>query len=203
MKAPLITNKTKWSIDFAHSEIAFKVRHLMITHIRGTFKTFDASIYTNGNDFNTAEVDLWIDPSSVLTGDTKRDEHLESAEFFDATKHKQINFVSNSIIKTDSKNIFEMWGELTMLGINKNIKLMVEFGGMAKDSNGNLKSGLTVNGIINRRDWGLKWNTKGEDGGFLVSDDVTISCELELLCLGEQGLVMDLDHQQQKHNNRK
>ncbi|MCC6371870.1 MAG: YceI family protein [Bacteroidia bacterium] len=196
MKTVEITNKTKWSIDFAHSEIAFKVRHFMITHIRGTFKRFDASIYTNGNDFSTAEVDLWIDPSSVLTGDTKRDEHLEGDEFFDVTKHKQINFVSNSIIKTDEKDTYEMWGELTILGIKKNIKLKVEFAGLAKDTNGNVKSGLTVTGAINRRDWGLKWNTKGEDGGLMVSDDVTIACELELLSLGEKGFIMELNHQQ-------
>lgn len=196
MKTVEITNKTKWSIDFAHSEIAFKVRHFMITHIRGTFKRFDASIYTNGNDFSTAEVVLWIDPSSVLTGDTKRDEHLEGDEFFDVTKHKQINFVSNSIIKTDEKDTYEMWGELTILGIKKNIKLKVEFAGLAKDTNGNVKSGLTVTGAINRRDWGLKWNTKGEDGGLMVSDDVTIACELELLSLGEKGFIMELNHQQ-------
>lgn len=196
MKAAEITNKTKWSIDFAHSEIAFRVRHFMITHIRGTFKKFDASIYTKGNDFATAEVDLWIDPSSILTGDSNRDEHLEGEEFFNVAKHKQINFVSNSINKTETKDTFEMWGELTMLGITKNIKLVVEFGGMAKDTAGNTKSGLTVTGAINRRDWGLIWNTKGEDGGFMVSDDVTIICELELLSLGEKGLVIELDHQQ-------
>lgn len=196
MKTTEINNKTKWSIDFAHSEIAFRVRHFMITHIRGTFKTFDARIYTNGNDFSTAEVDLWIDPSSILTGDTKRDEHLQDPEFFDIMKHKQINFVSNSIIKTETKGTFELWGELTMLGVKKNIKLMLEWGGLAKDAEGNVKSGLTVKGIINRRDWGLTWNSKGEDGSIMLSDDVTIMCEIELLSLGENWVVMDLDHQE-------
>lgn len=196
MKAVEITNKTKWSIDPMHSEITFSVRHLMITHIRGTFKNFDASIYTKDKDFTTAEVDLWIDTSSILTGNTKRDEHLEGPDFFDVTKHKQINFVSNSISKTENKNVYEMWGELTMMGIKKNIKLNIELGGFAKDPSGNEKAGITATGQINRRDWGLIWNTSGEDGGFMVSDDVTIKCEFELLNLGSRGPDIELNHQE-------
>lgn len=194
-----INNKIKWNIDFAHSEIAFRVRHFMITHIRGTFKTFGASIYTIGNDFLTAEVKLWIDPSSVLTGDTKRNEHLEGAEFFDVLKHKQITFISNTIHKTDTKNTYKMKGNLTILGIKKEIQLVVEFGGVAKDTSGNTKSGLTVKGIINRRDWGLNWNVKGEDGKFMLSDDVNIDCEIELQREGEKSWPIELNHTAQRN----
>src|SRR5580765_4626288 len=93
--------QTKWSIDPAHSEISFKVRHLMIAHTKGTFKTFDASIYTTAKDFTTAEIDFWVDAASINTGDLKRDEHLKGADFFDVANHKQITFTSSTIGKAD------------------------------------------------------------------------------------------------------
>src|SRR5665811_1519970 len=99
METKLVTTQTKWSVDQAHCEIGFKVRHLMIAYVKGTFKTFDASIYTNADDFTTADIDLTIDPSSISTGDTKRDEHLKSPDFFDVAKHKQIIFTSSTIGK--------------------------------------------------------------------------------------------------------
>ena len=91
----------------------------MIAHVKGAFKTFDASIYTTANDFTTAEIDLWIDASSITTGDAKRDEHLKSADFFDVQNHKQITFTSSTIGKPDQDGIHEVWGELTMKGIAK------------------------------------------------------------------------------------
>ena len=187
------TNQTKWSIDNAHSEIAFKVRHLMISHVKGTFKTFDASIYTNGKDFTTADIDLWIDVSSVTTGDEKRDGHLKGADFFDATNHKQITFVSSSIGKAGAKGNHELWGELTMMGITKNIQLNVEFGGIVKDPWGNERAGFTVAGKFNRSDWGLSWNSTMEMGGLMVSDEVVISCEIQVINAGQKDLTMQLD----------
>jgi polyisoprenoid-binding protein YceI len=185
MKTTPVTTKTKWSVDQAHTEIAFKVRHLMIAHVKGAFKTFDASIYTNANDFTTAEIDIWIDPSSINTGDAKRDEHLKSADFFDTQNHKQITFTSSTMGKPDADGNSELWGELTMIGITKNVKLNVQFGGIVKDPWGNEKSGFTVTGKINRSDWGLVWNTPLETGGLLVSDEVAISCDLELISIGQ------------------
>src|ERR1700744_5537557 len=128
---------TKWSIDLAHTEVSFKLRHLMIAHVKGSFKTFDASIYTSDKDFTTAEIDLWIDPSSIYTGDEKRDEHLRSADFLDVKNHKQITFVSSSLTKVGTGDNYELWGELTMIGISKNIKLDVQFGGIQNDPWGN------------------------------------------------------------------
>ena len=116
-----ITAETKWTIDHAHSEIAFKIKHLMIAHVKGTFKTFDASIYTMGKDFTTAEIDLWIDVDSIHTGDHKRDEHIKGQDFFDVQNHKQITFTSRTIGKADEAGNHELWGELTMKGITKNI----------------------------------------------------------------------------------
>jgi polyisoprenoid-binding protein YceI len=187
------TNETKWSLDLAHSEITFKVRHLMIANVKGAFKKFDASIYTSGNDFSTAEIDLWIDASSIFTGDEKRDEHLKSEDFFDVQKHNQISFVSNTIGEPDKDGNHELWGNLTMRGITKNIKLIVQFGGMIKDPWGNEKAGFTVTGKVNRSDWGLVWNTLLETGGFMVSEEVTILCEVELIKADQKELKMNLE----------
>jgi polyisoprenoid-binding protein YceI len=188
-----MTNQTKWSIDKSHSEIAFKIRHLMIAHVKGIFKTFDASIYTTDKDFTTAEIDLWIDASSISTGDAKRDEHLKGVDFFDVQNHKQITFISSTIGNPDLKGDHELWGELTMRGITKNIKLKVRFGGIINDPWGNERAGFTVIGKINRNDWGLIWNTAIETGGLMVSEEVTISCEVELTNVGQREFTMELD----------
>jgi polyisoprenoid-binding protein YceI len=186
-------NEIKWLIDQAHSEIYFKVRHLMIAHVKGAFKTFDASIYTTEKDFSTAQVDLWIDPSSITTGDIKRDEHLIGADFFDVQNHKEITFTSNTIKRIDVEGNYELWGELTIKGISKKIKLDMQLGGIVNDPWGNEKAGITIKGKINRDEWGLSWNTIIEAGGMLVGNEVVISCEVELTNAGEKDLTMELE----------
>ena len=188
-----MSKETKWSIDPSHSEISFKVRHLMIAHVKGSFKSFDASIYTEGTDFTTADIDLWIDAASINTGDSTRDEHLKGPDFFDVANHKQLNFTSSTIGKPDKDGNHELWGELTIKGITKNVKLMVQFGGLVKDPWANEKAGFTLTGTINRTDWGLIWNSTLEAGGIMVSEEVTISCEVELINAGKKDLVMQLD----------
>jgi len=180
METTAATTKTKWGIDLAHSEIGFKVKHLMIANVRGTFKEFDASIYTTGEDFMSAEIDFWLNPASVDTGDEKRDAHIKSADFFDAEHFKEINFTANSYEDVDHDGSYELYGDLTIKGIKKRIKLDVEFGGVVKDPWGNEKAVFTINGKINRKDWGLNWNAALEAGGVLVSEDVWISCEVQL-----------------------
>ena len=172
--------KTKWTIDPSHSEIGFKVKHLIISNVRGSFKEYDASIYTNGNDFVTAEIDFWLNPASVYTGDEKRDGHLRSPDFFDVEQYKEINFMADSYEKVDNDGSYIMYGTLTIKGIPKKIKLDVEFGGIMKDPWGNEKAVFNINGKINRKDWGLNWNAPLEAGGVLVSEDVWISCEVQL-----------------------
>ena len=194
MKTNHTETKTKWAIDQSHSEISFKVRHLMIAHVKGTFKTFDASIYTYAKDFRTAEVDLWIDSSSISTGDEKRDEHLKSHDFLDVINHKQITFTSSTMGKANSEGIHELWGKLTMVGITQNVKLNVQFGGMLNDPWGNERAGFTVTTTINRSDWGLTWNTATESGGIMVSDEIEISCEVELTKMAQKVLSMQLEH---------
>jgi len=186
-------NETKWSIDPSHSEFAFRVRHLMIAHLRGSFKKFDASIYTVDSDFSTAEIDIWIDPASITTGDFARDEHLKGPDFFDVKTHRQIIFTSSSIGKPDATGNHELWGELTIKGITRNLKLNVTFGGIMKDPWGKEKAGFLITGNLNRSDWGLNWNATLEAGGLLVSEDVQIICEVELVNAGKKDLVMELD----------
>jgi polyisoprenoid-binding protein YceI len=186
-------NQIKWSIDQAHSEIGFKVRHLMIAHVKGSFKTFDLNVYTTGKDFKTAEVDLWIDAFSINTGDEKRDEHLKSADFFDAKNHKQITFTSSTMGTADANGKIELWGELTIIGVTKNIKLDIEFGGIITDPWGKERTGFTISGKINRSDWGLVWNAAMETGGLMVSDEVVISCGVELINSGQKDLIIELE----------
>lgn len=173
--------KTKWSIDPVHSEITFKVKHLMITNVKGMFKEFDASIYTTGENFMTSEIDFWMNPASVNTGVADRDAHLKSADFFDVENFGQIHFIGNTYEKVDNNGSYTLYGELTIKDITKQIKLDAEFGGVMKDPWGNEKAGFSINGKINRKDFGLTWNTALETGGVLVSDDVWISCEVQLV----------------------
>jgi polyisoprenoid-binding protein YceI len=179
MKTIEVSNKTKWAIDPMHSEVGFKVKHLMFTNVRGSFKEYDASIYTTDDDFMTAEIDVWINPASISTGDEKRDGHLKSADFFDAENFKEINFAGNTYEKGNDGN-YILYGDLTIKGIKKQVKLQVEFGGIIKDPWGNQKAVFSITGKINRKDWGLNWNAALEAGGVLVSDEVWISCEVQL-----------------------
>lgn len=183
----------KWALDSAHSEIAFKIRHLMITNVRGFFKTFDASVYTSSNDFTSAKIDFWIDASSISTGDLKRDEHLMSDEFFDAHNYKQLSFTADTIGKVDENGEHQLWGELTMKGVTKNIMLTVLFGGLLEDYWGNERAGFSVSGKISRAEWGLVWNSPMQNGGLMVSDEVNISCEIQLIRVDENKLKMKLE----------
>jgi polyisoprenoid-binding protein YceI len=180
MKAAEVNTKTKWGIDSAHSEIGFKVKHLMFANVRGYFREFDGSIYTTGEDFMTAEIDFWVNPASVDTGDQKRDEHLKSADFFNVEQYREINFSGNTCETTGKDGMYILYGDLTIKGIKKQVKLDIEFSGLVSDPWGNQKAIFNINGKINRKDWELNWNAVLESGGVLVSEDVWINCELQL-----------------------
>lgn len=181
-----MSTKFKWVIDPTHTEIGFKIKHLMIANVKGTFATFEANVVTTGDDFMSAEIDFSLDPNSINTGNVDRDNHLRGADFFDVEHHKQITFQANSYEKVDGDGSYELWGNLTIKGITKKIKLDVEFGGVIKDPWGNEKAGFTINGKISRKDWELTWNSALEAGGMLVGDMVNISCEIELMRSGEE-----------------
>ncbi|MDD5362013.1 MAG: YceI family protein [Ignavibacteria bacterium] len=171
--------KTKWVIDPSHSKIGFKVRHLMISHVLGNFKQFEGVVLTEGNDFTKASVNLTISSASVDTEIADRDTHLKSADFFDVEKYPELTF-SDSKIEDLGDDTYELTGNLTIKGIAKPVKLTVEFGGVMKDPWGNEKAGFSLTGKINRKDWGLNWNSALEAGGELVGEDVKLICDIEL-----------------------
>lgn len=175
--------KTKWTLDPTHSELAFKVRHMMITNVKGEFRKFDASILNDGTDFSKASIDVTIDPRSIFTNDETRDGHLKSADFFDIEKHSTLTFHGNSFKKVDDDE-YKLTGILTIKGISKEVTLDLEFGGINKDPWGNEKVGFSVEGKINRKDFGLNWNAALETGGVLVSEEVKISAEVQFVKQG-------------------
>jgi polyisoprenoid-binding protein YceI len=174
------SNKTKWAIDPTHSEIAFKVKHLMITNVKGEFRKFHAEIESDGKDFTNASVQATIDASSIFTNEESRDAHLKSADFFDAENYKEITFVGTSFTRK-SEDEYVLNGKLTIKGVTKDVNFTVEFGGITKDPWGNEKVGFSLNGKINRTDFGLNWNAALEAGGVLVSEEVKISAEVQFV----------------------
>lgn len=175
-----MANQTKWVLDPTHSEIDFKVRHMMITNVKGEFRVFNAVILTEGDDFSKGSVELNIESGSVFTNNNDRDKHLKSADFFDAENHKELKFTSSSLTKLDDDN-YKLNGILDFRGIKKQVSFDVEFGGINKDPWGNLKAGFSLSGKINRKDWGLNWNAALETGGVLVSDEVRINAEVQFV----------------------
>lgn len=169
---------TKWILDPAHSELTFKVKHLMITNVKGEFRKFNAEI--EGNDFTKAKISAAVDASSISTNDDNRDTHLKSQDFFDTTNFNEILFSSTSIKKNGNED-YKLNGLLTMKGVSKEVALNVEFGGINKDPWGNEKAGFALSGSISRKDWGLNWNAALETGGVLVSDEVKIGGELQFV----------------------
>lgn len=169
---------TKWVLDPTHSELTFKVKHLMISNVKGEFKNFSASI--DKEDFIKGLVKVSIDTSSVFTNSPDRDNHLKSADFFDAENHPALTFRSTDFTKVEDGE-YKLKGLLSIKGVNKEVELDVEFGGTNKDPWGNEKAGFSFSGIINRKDWGLNWNAALETGGVLVSDEVKIGGEVQFV----------------------
>lgn len=171
--------KTTWVIDPTHSEIAFKVKHLMISNVKGSFSEFSGQVVTEGDDFSTAEISFQINPASISTGVADRDGHLKSPDFFDVENFNEITFTSGKLAKTGDDE-FVLSGDLAIKGVANAVKLDVEFGGLMTDPWGNVKAGFTLNGKINRKDFGLTWNAALEAGGVLVGEEIRISCDVEL-----------------------
>lgn len=171
--------QTKWNLDPAHSEITFKVKHMMITNVSGTFEKFDVQVSTDGDDFSTAHIDFTAETASINSGNEPRDGHLKSPDFFDVENHPVIKFVSTTMDKKDESN-FVLHGNMTIKNITKPATFNVEFGGIAKDPWGNEKAGFTLSGKINRNDWDLNWNAILDTGGMLVSEEVKLAAEIQM-----------------------
>lgn len=171
----------KWIIDPAHSTIGFKVKHLMITNVSGHFNKFDLQVETEEEDFTKAKGVFTADTASVYTGNDERDRHLRSPDFFDDHTFPKLQFVPKKYESVDNDGSYNVTGDLTIRNVTKSVQLGVEFGGVVKDPWGNTRAGFTVSGKINRKDFGLNWSALTEAGGLVVSDDVKISCEIELV----------------------
>lgn len=152
----------------------------MIANLTGIMTDYSVDVETQGDDFTTAKISFIGKTASISTGNDQRDAHLRSEEFFDIEKYPEIKFVSTGYEKTDYAN-FRLMGNLTIRNITKKISLDVQFGGIEKDPWGNTKAGFSVNGVIHRKEFDLNWNAALESGGIMVSEDVKIACEIELI----------------------
>lgn len=169
-----------WAIDPTHSEIGFKVKHMMFTNVSGKFNTFTATVENEDNQFETSTIHFEAEINSIDTNNADRDNHLKSADFFDAEKFPKLSFKS-STVKKISENEFEIEGELTVKDVTKTIILATEYSGLMLDPWGNTKAGLSIAGKINRKEFGLTWNAALETGGVLVGEEVKLFVEVQLL----------------------
>ncbi|HEX5169604.1 MAG TPA: YceI family protein [Cyclobacteriaceae bacterium] len=178
MKTATESIATKWTLDPTHSELVFKVKHLMITNVKGEFRKFSAEI--DGDDFTKSPISVTIDAASIFTNEDQRDGHLKSADFFDVENYPTVTFKSTSLKQVDDDD-YTLKGILTIRDVSKEIELDVEFGGVNKDPWGNEKAGFSIKGKINRKDFGLNWNAALETGGVLVSEEVKITAEVQFV----------------------
>lgn len=173
------TAETKWVIDPLHSEVMFKVKHLVISTVTGSFSKFEGTAITTEDSFENAYINFEIDVNSIYTGQEQRDVHLKNGDFFEAETFPKITFQSASFIKTGPEN-YVMKGNLTLKGVTKEITLNAEYGGIEKDNYGNTKAGFEVSGIINRKEFGLSYNALTETGGLALGENVKLSANIQL-----------------------
>ncbi len=169
---------TTWNLDISHSEVTFKVKHLVISTVSGRFKSFSSAVTTEGDDFTKAKVSFEIDATSIDTGMEIRDNHLRGDDFFNAEVFPKILFKATAIRQIDG-NEHEIDGNLTIRDVTKPITLKAEFGGVAKDPYGQIKAGFEVEGKIKRQEFGLTWNALTEAGGAVVSDEVKFQANIQ------------------------
>ncbi|WP_019988690.1 YceI family protein [Rudanella lutea] len=175
----MATATTTWVIDPSHSEVQFKVKHLMVSTVTGSFGQYDGKIETTGDDFENANVSFSAEIDSISTGNEQRDGHLKSADFFDAAGFPQLTFVSTSMKKTGD-DTYELHGDLTMRGVTKPVTLKAEYGGQMVDFYGQTKAGFELAGVVKRKEFGLSWDAVTEAGGVVVSDDVRLVLNIQV-----------------------
>ena len=168
-----------WTIDTAHSEIGFKVKHLVVSTASGKFTSFEGTIETTKDDFSDAKVTFSADIDSIHTGHEQRDGHLKSPDFFDAASYPKMTFVSTSVEK--SGDDFKITGDLTIKGVTKSVVVNAEFGGIEKSLYGQTVAGFEVTAKINRQDYGLTWSAVTEAGGLVVANDVKLVANIEVI----------------------
>lgn len=178
---PALAFATTWNIDPDHSNVGFKVRHLMVSNVRGSFDKHTGVVDINDKDITKSKVQVTIDTASINTNVQKRDEHLRSADFFDVAKYPTMTFVSKKVAKA-GKDKLKVTGDLTLHGITKEVVLVVEGPtNESKDPWGNIRKGATATTKINRKDFGLVWNKALETGGVAVGEEIAITLEIEMI----------------------
>ena len=173
---------TKWALDAAHSELGFKIKHLMISSVSGRFNSIDVTADTGADDFNNSNINATIDVASIFTNNEQRDGHLRTGDFFEIEKYPNISFKSTSV-KKDGDDL-EITGDLTMKDVTKPVSLKVEFSGITKDPYGNVKAGFSFAGKLNRKDWGINFNAALETGGVMLGEEVKYEGEIQLVKQG-------------------
>ena len=174
-----MANQT-WVLDPTHSELQFKIKHLMISTVSGQFNEFKTTVETEDDDFTKAKVHFEAAVDSISTNNEQRDAHLKNGDFFDAEKYPAIVFESERMEKTGDDE-YKLYGTLTMRGISKKIILNAEFGGIAKDPWGNTRTGFSITGKINRQDFGMSFGAVSETGGLLLGDEVRIIANVQFV----------------------
>ncbi len=178
---PAVASASTWTIDPEHSNVGFKVRHLMVSNVRGNFERHSGSIEINDKDITKSKVAVTIDTTSINTNVEKRDAHLRSADFFDVAKYPTMTFTSKRVVKA-GKDRLKVTGDLTLHGVTREVVLDVEGPSQeSKDPWGNIRRGASASTTINRKDFGLLWNKALETGGVVVGDEVTITLEIEMI----------------------
>lgn len=174
-----MATQTTWVIDPTHSEVQFKVKHLVISTVTGSFKKFDGSVVSDGDDFDGATVTFSADTESIDTNQEQRDGHLKSGDFFDSEKFPKLSFTGVLAKKGDED--YTLKGELTVKDITKPFELGVEYGGNTTDPYGNNKSGFELTGKLNRKEFGLTWSAVTEAGGVVVGDEVKLIANIQIV----------------------
>ena len=173
-------SKSTWAIDPTHSEIGFKAKHMMFTNVSGKFNTFTATIENENDQFETSKISFSADVNSIDTNNADRDNHLRGGDFFDAEEFPKLSFTATGVSKTNEGE-YKITGDLTIKEVTKSVDLQAEYSGLMKDPWGNTKIGLSINGKINRKDFGLTWNAALETGGVLVSEDIKLVAEMQFV----------------------
>jgi polyisoprenoid-binding protein YceI len=169
-----------YKIDAAHSEITFKVKHMMITSITGSFTKFEGSLESANEDFTDAKISFAADVNSISTNNEQREGHLKGDDFFSADKFPKLTFASTSFNKK-SDDEYELKGDLTIRDVTQPIVLNVEYGGTATDPYGQVKAGFEITGKISRKEFGLKWGAVTEAGSVVVGDEVKLHLSVQLI----------------------
>lgn len=172
--------QSKWAVDTTHTEVHFKIKHLVISTVTGSFKKFSGTANFGDENFSNPSIHFSIDPSSIDTNQSQRDGHLVSPDFFDVAQYPEIVFESTGMNKVKGDH-YKLLGNLTMKGVTKAVELDAEYGGSAKDGYGNTKMGFEVTGTIHRKDFGLNWNMALEAGGLTLGEDVKLIANVQLV----------------------